>query len=697
MTDDDVRREPLRLAASLLTRELDSPTRALLVRPEIADWLREAYPDLWDVLSSFDASAQEAVDEEYARLFLLPGGVPPRAAAWIDGALETVGAALSRRVHRHLTRCGREVDPEGPRGRLPLDHVGLLLELGADALGTPHEKEVMDHLVVPWAPQFARALRQKARHPLYRWVAELVRATTGPRADGTPHDRGRTTSAGPSASALILVIMSSLAATRVSAQPAPDPRSVPFPSEGKAEPTKTTAAPAAPPTVLPPSTAADDEGPWRLAPAVGAPEWFRFGARHRTRGEYLRNQFRGGRPGNGGLLSFRTSIAAELQPDMFLAGVELIDSRAYFANDAVALNTTHINPIELLQGYVGLVAKEPITGDDELTLRVGRLTMNIGRRRLMARNRFRNTINTFTGFDTVYRRRDGFRIRAFGVMPVSRRPDDREALLDNDIVYDRESLDFIHTGVAVTLSPLSRFGLVLQGYAFGTIERDGPDRASRDRRLFTPGFRFIRPPTKGGVDFDLEWVAQVGTSRASTDAEDVTDLRHLATFQHASVAYTADAFGAPRFMLQYDAASGDDDRTDGQNNRFDTLFGARRFEYGPTGIYGAIARSNIRSPGGRVEWKPHRMLRGFVGYRALWLDEAADGWTTARIAPAPGREATFVGHQIEARVRFDPWPGNIRLEPGVVQFFPGAFLDAAPTANPSTDSTMVYLQVAGTI
>lgn len=438
--------------------------------------------------------------------------------------------------------------------------------------------------------------------------------------------------------------------------------------------------------------------PWRLARALDMPDWFYFEIQHRSRVEYLVNQFRAERGGDGGLLSFRTGLFAELSPDVFRLGVEVMDSRAYFSNDSVGLNTTHMNPIELLQGYVGLALPDIATPKDSLTIRAGRITMDIGSRRLMARNRFRNTINTFTGVDALYKAPDGLRLRAFAVLPIQRRPGAREDLVDNKIEFDRESFDVIHGGVAFTSAPQTDLGVIFSGYAFGTYERDGDERRTKNRRLFTPGFRILRKPKAGEFDFQFESAVQVGVSRSSSSATNEADLDHLAMFQHASVGYSPAVWGKPRIVLEYDYATGDDDRRDGTNGRFETLFGARRFDYGPTGIYGPIARANVQTPGIRVQAKPHKMVKGFVGYRVFWLDEAADGWTTSGgVNAGPGSDARFLGHQIEARVRIDIFPDNLRIEPGVAHFFPGTFLDESDTANDPTDTTMLYLQVAGKI
>ena len=47
----------------------------------------------------------------------------------------------------------------------------------------------------------------------------------------------------------------------------------------------------------------------------------------------------------------------------------------------------------------------------------------------------------------------------------------------------------------------------------------------------------------------------------------------------------------------------------GENNRFDTLYGARRFDFGPTSIYGPFIRSNLNSPALRLFFKPEKTIR----------------------------------------------------------------------------------------
>ena len=60
------------------------------------------------------------------------------------------------------------------------------------------------------------------------------------------------------------------------------------------------------------------------------------------------------------------------------------------------------------------------------------------------------------------------------------------------------------------------------------------------------------------------------------------------------------------FVAQYTYSSGSRTPGGSQDGNFDILFGARRFDLNPTGIWGAFARSNISTPGWRLILTPCR-------------------------------------------------------------------------------------------
>lgn len=440
--------------------------------------------------------------------------------------------------------------------------------------------------------------------------------------------------------------------------------------------------------------AGKDETPWRLREAIGSPRWLKFGLEHRSRFEHLANDFRSTSTGDATALSLRTLISTELRFDPVVIGAEIQDSRAY-APVGTPLNATIVDPLELLQAYVGVRVEGVLREGDRLSASFGRLTMDVGSRRLVARNEFRNTINGFTGLDVKWTSSTRHVARMFAVLPVVRLPSDAASLAENKVQLDKENTDSLFLG-ALYGSPVLFADTQLEAYAFGLLERDGAVAQSSDRRLVTPGFRLLRPPAKGRFDFQLEAMLQLGKSRATAAPADTSDLAHLAFSGHVSSGYRFDAPWTPRFALQYDYASGDASPDDHANNRFDPLFGARRFDFGPTGLYGALARSNISSPGARLEMTPHRTVEAFVGYRLAWLAAARDAWTTAGLRDPSGASGTFVGQQIEGRVRWQPLPKNLSLELGAAYLVRGEFAKEAPGAR-SAPAAFVYTQVTGTI
>ena len=153
---------------------------------------------------------------------------------------------------------------------------------------------------------------------------------------------------------------------------------------------------------------------------------------------------------------------------------------------------------------------------------------------------------------------------------------------------------------------------------------------------------------------------QFGEARATNAATDQRDLDHFAHLQHAQVGYSFVAPWSPRVLAQFDYASGDEDPNDSDSGRFDTLFSARRFEFGPTGLWGAFSRANLVSPG---------------------------------VRDRRGESGSFIGQQLEWNALWTVLPGNLALEVGGAWLANGAFIDDAPQASGNGDSTYLYTQI----
>lgn len=432
------------------------------------------------------------------------------------------------------------------------------------------------------------------------------------------------------------------------------------------------------------------DSPWRLGSAIGAPPWLHIVATHRTRYEHLQNQFRLPRAGNDMALSLRTTLGAEVHIDIVRFGIELADSRVYLAGDLTPLNTSHVNPFDILQAYVGTTAPNALAEGARLRLKLGRQTLDVGSRRLVARNRFRNTVNAFSGLDVEWEGPRTETVRAFVTVPVQRRS---EPLRDNGLRWDIERTESLFWGLFLRSRPLID-SVRVEAYLFGLHEGDASENATRNRGLFTPGARAYRAPQPGRFDFEAETVLQIGRSRLTTLPEDTVDLNHLAVFLHASIGHTFNGAWQPRIVLQYDYASGDKDPFDESNGRFETLFGARRFEFGPTGIYGAFGRGNIRSLGVRAELQASKHVNGLFAYRPAWLAQERDRWMMTQMSSTPGETGTFLGHQVEVRVRWGILPGNLTFEVGFAHLWGGEVAFNTAGGNTGTMApSFIYTQL----
>jgi hypothetical protein len=427
--------------------------------------------------------------------------------------------------------------------------------------------------------------------------------------------------------------------------------------------------------------------PWRLDDAVGLSDRVSIDFQHRVRYEHLWDQFRPVLGGNDDIVLLRTLIHGRLRlMDWLDVGAELQDSRALDGENSGFVSNSLINPAELLQAYAEFGFDEVAGG--RLQLRGGRFTLNIGSRRLASRNGFRNTISSFTGLDATWKS-EALTVRGFWTLPVQRLPFRLDELRDNEVDFDEESFDFHFWGLyADGELPWGDSGEL---YLFGLHADENTDPPRRRRDLYTPGFRIYRRPAPGRFDYQIETALQVGRSRQATSGAGTLD--HFAHFFHAELGYSFGTTWSPRVVVQYDYASGDNDPDDGDNERFDTLFGDRSFDFGHTSIYGPFARANLFTPGVRVQVKPTPKLSAYASFRAFWLASRSDVWAGGGIRDPDGDSGRYVGSQIEMRVRWRIFPKNVTLEGGYAHLFAGEFMDDAPTSPSRGGADYVYTQI----
>jgi hypothetical protein len=145
----------------------------------------------------------------------------------------------------------------------------------------------------------------------------------------------------------------------------------------------------------------------------------------------------------------------------------------------------------------------------------------------------------------------------------------------------------------------------------------------------------------------------------------------------------------PRAGAFSDHARGDRDPGDAGRGTFDTLFGARRFEFGPSGVYGLTMRSNLRSPGVAVSIRPTAAAEFSVQYRGLWLDQARDRWRSSNLRDESGAAGRFAGRQSDIRLRYR-WTQHLEFD-GALLFFEEGRFTRTLHPSPSGHTTFVTL------
>lgn len=133
---------------------------------------------------------------------------------------------------------------------------------------------------------------------------------------------------------------------------------------------------------------------------VHAPDWMDLGVSFRVRPEILTNPFRKAHVNldNDDQVPLRTRARVGLDWRMFRFLFEFQDSRSLGADEKGELvSRSTVNEHEVQQLFGAVMLQNVFDTGVRTDLHFGRINMDFGRRRLIARNMFRNTTNAFDG------------------------------------------------------------------------------------------------------------------------------------------------------------------------------------------------------------------------------------------------------------------------------------------------------------
>lgn len=422
-----------------------------------------------------------------------------------------------------------------------------------------------------------------------------------------------------------------------------------------------------------------------LQAAIGNPANLHVSATIRLRYEALSGQPRAGLNPDDEQLAIRSTLSAEWHRGAITMGAEINDSRAYLGKAGSSISANDVNTFEPVQAYVAAAISKPFGEGSLLTIKGGRFTFNLGSRRFVSSDDYRNATAAYAGLRADLKLAGGTNATVFYTLPVQHRPDDLASILVNRAALDKEDFSLRLWG-AVVVRPKS-FGPATPELGFYRLqERDTPARATRDRNLVTISARVFRDPKLGQWDYELELAHQFGSISASSLAT-AAKLDVSANLVHASLGYSLPGKARARLSIAYDYVSGDG--PDAAYGRFDTLYGSRRGEFAPAGILSDIGRANIAGPVVRLELAPGKRLDAMVNWRAMWLASRTDSFSTSGVRDQSGVSGDFAGHLIDARVRYWLLPDVLRGELNASWIGKGQFLRQAPNA-PATGDTRYF-------
>ncbi len=434
---------------------------------------------------------------------------------------------------------------------------------------------------------------------------------------------------------------------------------------------------------------AQDSQPWRL---IESTDNTRVAFTHQLRFENLDGQFRAGRLGSSDqVLLSRTTVTGEYRHESTSVVIEALDARQALADSGSSLTSKVVNTANLQQLYATAKFSDFLQGTSTLDLKLGRQTIDLGSRRVIARSTFSTVPTSFDGLHSALTLEDGSRLQLFYLQPVPGIPNNLNDLLANRTVRDHRS-DAIELWGAFSELPALTEWLRGDFYYIRLNEKDTRSQAGTNRQLNHYGVRLFHPAAAEQMDFDVETVLQRGSSHATAASTDVRALDHDAYFLHAEVGYSFAATWNPRVQALFDYASGDENPLDGSMERIGDVYGERRFDFGPTSLYGPFARTNLVSAGYRINATPAAGMRLMVTHREFRLAESRDTWSGTGLRDSLGRAGRGLGQQLEARLQWDVMPGNLTLESGFAWVNWSDFAERVGGAKMPSQTHYAYLQ-----
>lgn len=418
--------------------------------------------------------------------------------------------------------------------------------------------------------------------------------------------------------------------------------------------------------------------------AVRDISWLDVGFEQRTRYEHRDDDIRRSNPlPNAGpaarrsyaggvdepvLLKTRAYLGLKEILDPFRFAVEVQDSRRY--NSRFAPDNRDVNEFEFITAYGELFFKDALGQDDlgnnrPLSLKAGRFNFEFLDRRLLASNEWRNTTNTFQGFQgALGQDKNDWALDLLALQPLDRLKYNTDKPIEQQWFY----------GAIGHWRKWSKW-ITLEPYYFGLRKSDTKDPGGLDNRdIHSPALRAYGFIPGTGFNWDMDAIYQFGRSANRRTGRSEEHEAFGFTFE---AGYTFDHSWKPRISAQYGYASGDKDPNDTRNNRFERFFGFAR----PWSADDYLVMENVSAPKLRLEFQPHKKVSIDTGFGLYWLPSDKDRFNNLfSVSEAndfnrdsSGKSGDYLGNSFDIRVRYQPF-AHVGTNVGYSHFTTGDFV-----------------------
>ena len=381
------------------------------------------------------------------------------------------------------------------------------------------------------------------------------------------------------------------------------------------------------------------------------PKWLKFSAEFRARLE----GFSGGgfKPDNSDLYYLnRIRINLLIQPANWIkVFAQTQDARVAFKNTKPNA-PPYQNTWDLRQAYLEL-------GDSEkgiIGVRTGRQELNFGEQRLIGSADWNNTARSFDAVRATLHPMVGVRVDAFA----------SSAVVQTDGAFDHHQagndLHGLYGGLD-TLIPNAVIEPYVLWHVAPRMKNEAGEVANLDE--YTSGLHMV-----GKLPHGFDYGTEMDLQRGSLGSDQIKAWagHWVAGYTVASLAYK------PRFLLEYNYASGDHNAKDGIRGTFDQLYPTAHDKYG---LLDQVGWKNIKDLRGGVEMKPAKRWKTSAIFHDWYLADPHDALynaaSTAIERNPAGVLATHVGEELDGQASVALY-STMQVAFGFGHIFPGEFL-----------------------